>query len=102
MTIDYKAGTVTWLGHFEVAAEKVPLSAMTAIRLSEDGTSDHPVTNHLALGTPTEKELKRSGSSHTGELTCLTCHDPHKGLSSQMFRWGAASPLEACQHCHVK
>lgn len=98
--VDGKAGTVTLLGHFELAVGELPLASMTSLRLSGDGTRDHPVTNHLALGTPTKQELKRSGSSYQGELTCLTCHDPHKGRSSQMFRWNAASPVEACQHCH--
>lgn len=92
--------TVTLLGRFEIPAaeaRKIPI-----LPLSADGQRNHPVTGHRVLGTPTEEELSRTETTYTGELTCLTCHDPHKGASHGLFAWGATSGLEACQHCHPK
>ncbi len=38
----------------------------------------------------------------SGELTCLTCHDPHKGRTAKLFQWNAVNNLQVCQHCHKK
>jgi len=94
------AETVKLMGRFEIPASeaaKIPI-----LPLSADGTRNHPVTGHRVLGKPTAEELARTDTTFTGELTCLTCHDPHKGASHSLFAWGAASSVEACQHCHPK
>ena len=51
---------------------------------------------------PTAEELKRAETSFTEELTCLTCHDPHKGRSHKLLRWDAEFADEACGACHAK
>ncbi len=94
-----EATTITLLDHFEVPAELAP--TLSRVRLS-GGTRDHPLRGHLTLGTPTEEEIRRSGSTYTGELNCLTCHQPHKGPSRRLLRWGAVSAMEACLNCHPK
>ncbi|NOZ77982.1 MAG: hypothetical protein GXP48_02135 [Acidobacteria bacterium] len=88
------------LGQFEIPAEIARV--MASLRLSPDGTRDHPVTNHRVLGTPSKKELKRNDAHFKGELHCLTCHNPHKGASRLLLRWGAANSYQACAHCHPK
>ena len=100
MRIDDEQGVARLLDRFPVPAEAA--RAITLLRLSADGQSDHPVTNHRVLGLPTAVELKRADTSFEGELTCLTCHNPHKGRSAGLFQWDAASPMEACQACHQK
>ena len=91
---------VLLLDHFEVSA--AALAGLRILNLSVDDQKGHPVPDHRVLGTPTPEELKRVDTTHKGPLTCLTCHDPHKGQSSQLFRWQASSVMEACQACHPK
>jgi predicted CXXCH cytochrome family protein len=91
---------VTVLGRFTIPQSTA--NNIASLRLSADGQSNHPVTGHRTLGTPTPEELKRTETTFTGELSCLTCHNPHKGLSSGLFQWQAAGAMEACQHCHPK
>ncbi len=84
---------------------KVPASLaakMPALVLSADGMHDHPTIGHRVLGRASAEELARTTTSFRDELTCLTCHDPHKGKSAGLLRWGAASATEACNHCHEK
>jgi predicted CXXCH cytochrome family protein len=91
---------VKLLGRFEVTAEVA--RGMASLRLSADGQHNHPVTGHRVLGTPSDDNRKRIDTTFTGEFTCLTCHDPHKGASRQLLRWGAESSLQACSNCHPK
>lgn len=92
--------SVTLLGRFQV--EPAVARRAASLRLSADGQRDHPVIKHRARGTPTEMELARSDSTFRGELTCMTCHDPHKGPSSLLLRWGAVTTMDSCAHCHPK
>jgi predicted CXXCH cytochrome family protein len=91
--------STTVLDRFELSAETV--RAMANLRLSSDGQHDHPTKDHRVLGELTEAELKQTDSTFRGEFTCLTCHDPHKGRSA-LLRWDAATPFEACAHCHAE
>lgn len=100
--VDSAAGTVLLLDRFPVAKDTLGASGLSILALSSDGMQDHPVTNHRVLGTPTDKELSLVKTSFTGELTCLTCHDPHKGRSERLFRWDAESADEVCKACHEK
>jgi predicted CXXCH cytochrome family protein len=74
------------------------------LNLSADGSRNHPVLGHRVLGTATQKELDDSKTTptFTGELTCLSCHDPHKGKSPKLLARGAASATESCIFCHKK
>jgi len=76
--------------------------AISTLQLSPDGQNDHPVTGHRALGQPTPQELKATTTTHKTALSCITCHDPHKGRSRLLLRWNATSGLEACLKCHPK
>lgn len=83
----------------------VPAAVMAktpVLALSADGMHDHPTTGHRVLGRASTEELARTTTTFKDELTCLTCHDPHKGKSAGLLRWGAASATEACSHCHIK
>lgn len=95
-----RAETVGLLGRFEVSGQDA--RAIVQLRLSPDGEHDHPVTRHRVLGVPTAEELDRVETDFEGELTCLTCHDPHKGRSDALLRWGASNSDEACDACHAK
>jgi predicted CXXCH cytochrome family protein len=88
------------LGRFEIAGEQA--ARMASLILSDGGTRGHPLRGHLVRGQPTEEARKRADSTFTGELSCLACHDPHKGRSPKLFRWGVANVTQACQHCHPK
>ncbi|MHC4429413.1 MAG: cytochrome c3 family protein, partial [Planctomycetota bacterium] len=92
----------TLAGRFEVRA--VDAAAIRPVLLSPDGERNHPVAGHRTVGKPTEAEIQAGNveSTFDDELSCLTCHDPHKGRSRQLFRWNAANAAEACQACHVK
>jgi predicted CXXCH cytochrome family protein len=96
------ASLATLAGRFEVRA--VDAAAVRPVLLSPDGQRNHPVAGHRTVGKPTEAEIQaaRVESTFEDELSCLTCHDPHKGRSRQLFRWNAANAAEACQACHLK
>lgn len=36
------------------------------------------------------------------DLSCASCHDPHSGTSSNLFRWGLGSRFALCAKCHNK
>ncbi len=88
------------LDRFDIPADVA--RSMANLVLSADKTRNHPVANHRVLGTPSEEEMARNDAQFEGSLECLTCHDPHKGPSRLLLRWGARSPFEACAHCHPK
>jgi predicted CXXCH cytochrome family protein len=93
-------GMVSLAGRFEV-----PAAAAQAIRtviLSPDGTRGHPTPGHLVVARPPVPNATRSKSTFKGELSCLACHDPHKGKSGHLLRGGAVSSADACLSCHPK
>jgi len=92
--------TVKLADRFEIPAEKV--RQIKTLVLSQDGEHNHPVVGHRTLGTPTEEELRNTDADFSEELTCLTCHNPHKGGPGGLFQWEAASSMEVCQVCHEK
>ncbi len=100
--VEAGATRVALAGRFDVTAAAA--RSIRAVLLSRDGQHDHPVAGHRTLGMPTEAEIRGANVETTfqGELSCLTCHDPHKGRSRQLFRWQAASTAEACRACHLK
>ncbi|MEW5877261.1 MAG: cytochrome c3 family protein [Acidobacteriota bacterium] len=89
---------VTLFGKFTVPREQ--WSQWARLRLTPDGTRNHPVTGHRVLGTPTA--AGRNKSSFTGELSCLTCHDPHKGQGRALARQGQDGKPVTCETCHAK
>lgn len=93
-------GTVRLLGRFEFTVEEA--RAFATLRLSADGLGGHPIPNHRVLGRPTPKELKEVDIDFEGEMTCLTCHDPHKGKSNSLLLWDAVTSMQACNQCHAK
>ncbi|MDH3254408.1 MAG: cytochrome c3 family protein [Acidobacteriota bacterium] len=100
--IDAEGGTITLLDRFQVKSDALRGQGLSILQLSADGKNDHPVTNHRVLGTPTREELALVKTSFEGEFTCLTCHDPHKGRSAQLFRWNAEASVDVCKECHDK
>lgn len=75
-------------------------SKWARLRLNPDGTRNHPVTGHRVWGTPTSAEAEKS--TFTGELSCLTCHDPHKGPGPGLPRQGKDGKPVTCETCHAK
>ena len=88
------------LGRFRMSA--IDVRAMATLRLSEDRQQGHPIARHRVAGQPTREELKRTDTTFKDEMTCLTCHDPHKGQSREILRWDASRSMDACMHCHPK
>lgn len=93
-------GPLPVFGVLELPAGTV--ATLARLRLSADGSEGHPVRGHRVLGKPTPAELHRTTTTFSAELTCLTCHEPHKGRSPGLFQWGAASATEVCLQCHPK
>ncbi len=88
------------LDQFEVTAAAARTIAQ--LNLSADGEHDHPIAGHRVLGVPSAEELHSVETDFEDEMTCLTCHDPHKGRSAAILRWDAATSDEACRGCHTK
>jgi len=87
--------------------DRIELNATTArrmalLKLSKDATRNHPVAGHRVRGKASPEELRRHEARFTGELHCISCHDPHKGKSALLLRWGATGAFEACANCHKK
>lgn len=96
------SGDVVLLRRFRMDAKRA--AGIRTLNLSKDGLRNHPVTGHRVLGRATQRELDDSKASPTfiGELTCLSCHDPHKGRSPKLLARGASSATESCAFCHRK
>jgi predicted CXXCH cytochrome family protein len=94
-------GEVTLLGRYRVSASQA--AGIRSVVLSPDGRN-HPVPGHRTLGKPTAAEIETVGENltFTGELACVTCHNPHKGRSRYLFRGAALNPLDSCTSCHRK
>ncbi len=89
---------VKLLGKFEISAAEA--ARIRILPLTDGGTRDHPVHGHRTLGKPTAEELKAGKTTFTGDLTCLSCHDPHKGATRTLLVGGATGALESCRRCH--
>jgi predicted CXXCH cytochrome family protein len=98
-----EAGSVTLLDHFKVSGERAAEAGrMTALTYVGDHIGNHPLAGHRTTGKPTDAELKQTATTFSGELRCLTCHDPHKGRSINHFRGNAATSADLCLTCHKK
>ncbi|MBD3867892.1 MAG: cytochrome c3 family protein [Acidobacteria bacterium] len=95
-------GIVTLLDRFQVSIERA--YQMATLQLKRDGTFGHPEVTHRTAGKPSEEQFNKKGFNtiFQGELSCLTCHDPHKGRSSKLFRWNATTVSQACNQCHPR
>lgn len=74
------------------------------IDLDPTGTRNHPVTGHPVSGPVGKPEGRTEiADSLIGtQMTCVSCHDPHKGASADLFAYGAASGFELCLACHPR
>lgn len=97
---DEGTAEVEILGRFLLPADLA--KRMAVLSLSADGQEGHPIASHRVAGTPSKEELKRGDTDFAGELSCLTCHDPHKARSERLFQWNAGSRMEICVRCHKK
>lgn len=89
---------VSLFGRFTVPSEQ--WTRWATLRLTPDGTRNHPVTGHRVLGSVSGQEVKKS--TFRGELSCLTCHDPHKGAGRGLPRRDAQGKPVTCESCHAK
>jgi predicted CXXCH cytochrome family protein len=89
---------VSLAGRFEVPA--VAARAIRTVLLSPDGSRGHPTPEHRVVAPAPTPTSRPSKSTFKGELSCLACHDPHKGKSARLLRWGAISSVDACLNCH--
>jgi predicted CXXCH cytochrome family protein len=92
--------TVRLLDRFDIPVDAA--QSMASLKLSADGQRNHPVTGHRVMGVATEEELKRIETTFEGELTCLTCHDPHKGRTQNLLLGDVTSSMSLCLGCHPK
>lgn len=90
-------GQVQLLGRFRItAAQAAKIPALPIVN-----GRNHPVANHRVIGAATAEELSRVSVEFKGELSCFTCHNPHKGRH-KLFVDGAKSATEMCMRCHKK
>lgn len=94
------SGPLKVFGRLEIPA--VEAARIHFLHLSQGDTRDHPVLGHRTLGTPTSQELRAAETNFSGELTCLSCHDPHKGKTKTLLVGGATRATATCQRCHRK
>lgn len=62
-------------------------------------------TPHATRGSGGRPHPLRGVTNPAGngeDLSCASCHDPHSGASSAMFRWGIESRMSLCSKCHQK
>jgi predicted CXXCH cytochrome family protein len=99
--IAVKEGDATFklAGRFEIPAARA--KAIRTILMSRDGKRGHPTPGHPLVGAPDTRK-PRVKVTFTGELGCLSCHDPHKGRTVKLLKGGAATATEACLQCHPK
>ena len=64
------------------------------IRSRDAGTAERFEINHHAYRLTRSACYRESG----GELTCISCHDPHEKPASEAFR---RSSSEVCRDCHT-
>lgn len=93
-------GAMTVLGRFTLGEREV--ARMPVLRLSVDGSRGHPVAGHPTVWTPTGPPRRAKSMAHEGPVTCLSCHDPHKGRSKGLFANGVSGEAELCGRCHKK
>ncbi len=94
------AATVILADRFEVPAARA--RTIRTVLLSPDGVRGHPTPDHRVSGAAKLGHASRVSSTWKEELSCLACHDPHKGRSRQLLRWNIADGTEACLKCHPK
>ncbi len=92
-------GSSSILERFDFVPEE--REAVTGLTLTAGGREGHPLPRHRTLGAPTAQELRSTDATFEGEFDCLSCHDPHKGRSRELLRWGATSVSDACVQCHT-
>jgi predicted CXXCH cytochrome family protein len=88
------------LGRFEIPPEE--LAKIRVVSLASGGTRGHPTPEHLTVGTPARRDPEDSSITFSGDLDCLSCHDPHKGTGVRRFRGGAIEARDMCLRCHRK
>jgi predicted CXXCH cytochrome family protein len=84
------------LGDPETFSRRIPQIHINAVGRG------HPVEFHLALGSPVAEIVERAEVTWEGEMTCMTCHDPHKGRTRTILRWDAVTAAGTCVACHPK
>ncbi len=96
------SGMVKLLGRFEVLPADA--EAIKVIAVGPSGPVNHPVAGHRCAGPPlpSSRTSQQARTTFQGAMTCLTCHDPHKGKSSRLLVKGAVSATESCLQCHPK
>ncbi len=88
---------VLLLGRFRVSTKQA--ARIPALPIANG--RNHPVTNHRVSGAPTVEELSRVSVDFKGELSCFSCHNPHKGRY-RLFVGGEKSVTEMCMRCHKR
>jgi predicted CXXCH cytochrome family protein len=60
---------------------------------------------HVTRGSVGKKHPVRGVTNPAGngeDLSCASCHNPHSGATSALFRWGLDSRFSLCAKCHNK
>lgn len=66
------------------------------IKLNKSMDSGHPSIEHPVSGKFKRKE------KFEGEITCLSCHNPHGGQTKDLFTFDSKNQTQLCGNCHIK
>lgn len=89
----------------KIKLKKSSLESIKKIMLSPDFSRGHPQIGHPVSGTISPEKIKNKrlrGLTFKGELSCLSCHDPHAGISPQLFINQIPGRFQLCLFCHKK
>ncbi len=58
----------------------------------------HAITNFFSQGHPLEG--RKDPRAKYGELSCVSCHNPHSSDYMRLFRYKAEKVFDLCKNCH--
>jgi len=79
-------------------------AAFAKVSLSADQMTGHPQSSHPVAGSFPNKASKKAVNDliFKGEMSCLSCHSSHGGVTRALFAKGVASGTQLCLKCHRK
>lgn len=98
------AGNCTICHNPHAAAEpaqlNAPINKLCTGCHSDIREGDHVVRGVSGAGHPLSKKKDPQAPEKT--MSCVSCHNPHGGVSASLFRGKVSGRFELCQNCHKK